>query len=471
MKLPICEIGSCQNKSQDYIVDKEAYVCHTHKVAKYSSEDSIHLASPDSVELLLKVIDQCREEVLVSPKTLGYLAPESEYNIFNTTIQEAVGHISSSLEAAVRTRQFLKLKDLLQEVKELKDFIMDDQLFIKHSTVKSWNDAFAVVENCRKECFTCNERTWRVRKDRIIEEISELIKKLPEEKTIVKASKEELKEQDKYNIQDFKTQKERYKEKKEGMISTQLPLKQAESTFEKDAEETDYEISSFSEDIKSESEDLSESSEGIEELEQNPACSIQTFSNDEVAGLLNESEVYENGRDIYFRQEAWLTLKLEKANHLKFLTKVNKRIPDCEGIRIDTVPGENEGIKTFLRVYFPKEVGWFYFNDDSDLRRCLSFYMKALETLSPKVEKGLGIYNFEVSQHQMRTLLAAYKHKSTFGLYFCKLALSLVPDFGGALQGSQLEGLSLIGCGDSARGDWNNNPSHFENLVKGLAKE
>ncbi|CAI2365111.1 unnamed protein product [Moneuplotes crassus] len=210
-------------------------------------------------------------------------------------------------------------------------------------------------------------------------------------------------------------------------------------------------------------------------IKQNLVSLIQTFSNREVTSLLKDWEVYDEDnlkdKEIKFDQKTCLTLDLENDNHLEFLTKINKRIPDCRSISIASIPGENEVVKTFLRLYFPNKVEHFHFNEDSDLSGCLSFYMTELEALSSKVEERFWICNFEVSQHQMKTLLAKYKRKRWFGFYNCKLALSSVPDFGGTLKGSQLEILDLHCCGISDLGDWENNPAHFKNLIEGLAKE
>ncbi|CAI2387198.1 unnamed protein product [Moneuplotes crassus] len=697
MRLPICEIGSCQNESQDYIVDKEVYVCHAHKVAKYSSDDSIHLISPESVELLLKVIDQCREEVLVSSQLQGYLAPESEYRKFDTCMTEEIEGISSSLETAIRTKQFLKLEALFHEAKKLETSIMNEQLFIKHSTVRSWKKALAVVDGTLQKngalfvkelrekygnLFETTTSNFKNQKDRILKEKSELSMKLSEEAERVKALEEELVEQEKSYKQELKTQEIGYEEKIKGLAIIQSELEQTKLTLTKETEKKNHEISELKEDIKNKSDDLKGSREQIEELKQkdkvnieknnnlreriknlrlqfteekkaledshndklqqlrnhynlqlkesseksekdiqeklaifnnkyqekndvihklekkvskltedldqertdhqalmtthtnlekekqslmkehakqedlnrklqdqhktlaqraknsenlhknqldkiqqrhlkdatkleqnnaaleeeskakdikilklrdeieelikkldhaledkeriklNLVSSIQTYSNQEVTDLLKDCRVYNIfGEPIQFDQTSNLPLDLRKGNLQEFLTKINKRIPDCKFISIESIPGENEVVKTFLSLYFPNKVEQFYFNDRSDLSSCLSFYMTALEALSSKVEEEFVIYNFEVSQHQMKTLLAKYKRKRRFGFLSCKLALSSVPDFGGALQGSQLKALGLNGCGSSDLGDWKNNPAHFENLIEGLAKE
>ncbi|CAI2382470.1 unnamed protein product [Moneuplotes crassus] len=209
-----------------------------------------------------------------------------------------------------------------------------------------------------------------------------------------------------------------------------------------------------------------------ERTKQDLTSSSQTSLNQKVTDLLEDCGVYDEGeKQIQFDQKAKLTLDLKNANHLEFVNKIDIRIPDCRSINIESIPEGDKAVKTFLNLYFPNKIEEFSFNCNSESNDCLSFYMNELKILSPKVDKKLWIYNFEVSQRQMATLLSANKHKREFGFNYCQLALSSVPDFRGALQESELEVLGLSGCGGSDRGDWENNPSHFENLVKGLAKE
>ncbi|CAI2387124.1 unnamed protein product [Moneuplotes crassus] len=289
MKFPRCGSRSCQEESQHYLIGKKIYVCYAHKATKYSADDSIQLVPPGPTKLLLKVIDQCRKELLVSPQSHGYLAPESEYNGFDSTIKEAISHIMSSLNDAISTNQFFKLVALLQEAKNLEDFVMKDQLFIKHSVVKSWKKALAVIEGTteksaalvakelREEYDRLLERTaskLKQQRDRILEEIGRTETELSIKKTKIKELKDEFKEQEESNRQDMKEQKEGYEEKIRYLISIQDEIEQSKMILIDEAKEKDLKISELKKDIESKNEELEESHENIKQLNQKVETSV-----------------------------------------------------------------------------------------------------------------------------------------------------------------------------------------------------
>ncbi|CAI2364375.1 unnamed protein product [Moneuplotes crassus] len=147
------------------------------------------------------------------------------------------------------------------------------------------------------------------------------------------------------------------------------------------------------------------------------------------------------------------------------------RLSNYPRINIPSIPEEIQPLKTFLSHHFPNTVKSFYCNYDSGLNNSLGFYMEGLEGIREKVEVLVGVCNFAATQSQTITLLSLFKTKKTLSLAGCRLDLSSPLNFNGALTGSTLERLNLSYCGSSDRGDWKNNPTHFENLVKGLASE
>ncbi|CAI2358787.1 unnamed protein product [Moneuplotes crassus] len=278
MDLPICKRRSCKDRSKFYILSRKLYVCHKHK-----ADDSINLTPPDSIISLLKVIDQCRKELLISPKTLGYLGSEEEYSGFDTTITEAIDQIFSSLRDIASSKQFFKLEALLQEAKQLEDLVMNDQLFIKYSATKNWKEALGVIEGTveksavlatkelREEYARVFKRTadkLKEQRNRILEEKSRPDIKLSYEKTKIKNLKKELENQEISLKQDMKRQKEEYEEKIEDLINIQSQLEQAKSELINASEQKDQQISELMEDIKCKSDDLEDSYDRIKRLEQ-----------------------------------------------------------------------------------------------------------------------------------------------------------------------------------------------------------
>ncbi|CAI2361238.1 unnamed protein product [Moneuplotes crassus] len=153
MKFPNCEASSCKSQSQHYIPRMEIYACTLHRDTEYSyfNHNSIPLESPESTKLLLKVIEQCRKDLLISPQMFGYLGPESEYSALNSTLVEGREHIINELQRAIENHDFPAFYYISKEAKQLKDLLMNDQIFMKHSAAKGWKDSYAVLEGSGKE--------------------------------------------------------------------------------------------------------------------------------------------------------------------------------------------------------------------------------------------------------------------------------------------------------------------------------
>ncbi|CAI2386342.1 unnamed protein product [Moneuplotes crassus] len=187
--------------------------------------------------------------------------------------------------------------------------------------------------------------------------------------------------------------------------------------------------------------------------------------------LKSNLNLEDQSEDIQFSSETRLELKLTDPKHMEFLTSLEHRMPELDRLILDDIPVNSEEVKTFLATRFPSKVNDFHFNLSYPQSSSLPLYIDELAAVSQRVCGGLVICNFEVSQPQLVTLLAAYKHKKAVGFNACNLSLSSVPDFGGRLEGSTLKGLGLNFLGESDRCDWASNESHFENLVEGLSKE
>ncbi|CAI2361535.1 unnamed protein product [Moneuplotes crassus] len=131
----------------------EIYACTLHRDTEYSyfNHNSIPLESPESTKLLLKVIEQCRKDLLISPQVFGYLGPESEYSALNSTLVEGREDIINKLQRAIEKHDFPSFYYISKEAKQLKDLLMNDQIFMKHSAAKSWKDSYAVLEGSGKE--------------------------------------------------------------------------------------------------------------------------------------------------------------------------------------------------------------------------------------------------------------------------------------------------------------------------------
>ncbi|CAI2387051.1 unnamed protein product [Moneuplotes crassus] len=200
---------------------------------------------------------------------------------------------------------------------------------------------------------------------------------------------------------------------------------------------------------------------------------IETYSKQELREVYGSDSYYYyafkeslKGKDM----EILLYLNYLNKEELRFLENLKKKIPDLKCLKIANCEYEDlKTVNSFLKSYFPDKVGSFYFNDESSLSP-IEECMEELIKISSKVSEDLFLYNFSMSQEQLETLISLNKNKRKLGFIRCKIKIFSVPDFGDSLEGSTLELLDLTGCGHENLSDWEDNDTHFENLVKGLAQ-
>ncbi|CAI2383404.1 unnamed protein product [Moneuplotes crassus] len=145
MELPKCQADPCENRPEYYLKVKETYVCRQHKNKEYSAADCVLLVSPEELRMHLKSIDLCRKQV--SPSTLGYLSPEEEYKEFDETIKERAENILSGLKAICQAKAYYEVEPFVKEVKELRDFLVNHELFKKYTAIKTWKESLAATRN------------------------------------------------------------------------------------------------------------------------------------------------------------------------------------------------------------------------------------------------------------------------------------------------------------------------------------
>ncbi|CAI2387309.1 unnamed protein product [Moneuplotes crassus] len=145
MEFPRCEYDSCKSEAQFYLKQRKMYVCSFDKDNDQSRQDTVCLTHPDSVVKLIKIIDLCRKELLMSPTIYGYLAPEEEYSGFDLTVKERTNNILSELKDAMRKKLFYKFEPLFQESQQVKEMIMNDRLYIKFCTMKTWKESVSAI--------------------------------------------------------------------------------------------------------------------------------------------------------------------------------------------------------------------------------------------------------------------------------------------------------------------------------------
>ncbi|CAI2365089.1 unnamed protein product [Moneuplotes crassus] len=147
-----------------------------------------------------------------------------------------------------------------------------------------------------------------------------------------------------------------------------------------------------------------------------------------------------------------------------------KIVPNLESLAIDKIQENLEVAKGFLFSSFPLSVQNFQLNFGGRMHNCDEIIV-VLCYLNPRIMRSLCIYNFEISQIQMKRIFQIPKQSKTyFGFRCCKLELDSIPDFGNSLDCSIIEYLCFNGCGQPEYSDWKNHPKRFTNLIEGLSR-
>ncbi|CAI2383599.1 unnamed protein product [Moneuplotes crassus] len=147
MELPKCQADPCENRSEYYLKVKETYVCRQHKDEEYSEDDCVILVSPEELRMHLKSFDLCRKQIIVSPRTHGYLSPEEEYKEFDETIKAKAENIRSRLNAVCQAKAYYEVESFVKEVKQLRDFLVDHEVFKRYTAIKTWKESLAATRN------------------------------------------------------------------------------------------------------------------------------------------------------------------------------------------------------------------------------------------------------------------------------------------------------------------------------------
>ncbi|CAI2369795.1 unnamed protein product [Moneuplotes crassus] len=171
-----------------------------------------------------------------------------------------------------------------------------------------------------------------------------------------------------------------------------------------------------------------------------------------------------------FTSKSEFFLRFDSPEILPFLKAISKRLPELDALRICEFPTEEaESMNMFFKKYFPKTVREFWFNYQGDTSPITPF-ISELGQVSARVTKILWYCQFEINQDELVTLFSQNKSIEQFGLTRCNLDLTSVPNLTKALVGSTIKTLILSDSGDCNYGDWDENPTHFENLIEGLGK-
>ncbi|CAI2361907.1 unnamed protein product [Moneuplotes crassus] len=127
-------------------------------------------------------------------------------------------------------------------------------------------------------------------------------------------------------------------------------------------------------------------------------------------------------------------------------------------------------LKKFINESMPNTVRGISFNKSEWAPSLIKEYFSEILKMSHRVTGQISLYNFIISTIQMRKLLAVNRDKKLIGFESCILFLESIPNFGNCFKATSTKILVFDQCGAPNRGNWADNPHHFDNLVQGLAK-
>ncbi|CAI2360936.1 unnamed protein product [Moneuplotes crassus] len=516
MDFPFCQTTHCPNEALFFLPDKRQYICLLHKGAQAEDpedgecfdQEAVRLVSKEEIKMLLSVIKRCRKELQLALQKQGDLAPEEEFSALDSTIEEMSSTIIMKLEDAIREDKFYEFGDLLEETKCLEDLIKNDRLFLKYSSWKAWNEAVRVVEGnpdksdalaliqlekkYKKRLSTTvdllkgQRQAIERRKDKEIDKLSsKLVKKRKKVKDL-KAEIDQLKrthlkemrgrrQECRAKIREVKDfHREELKEKEKLQNKAIQRLKGNLNHIEEESKHKSGKINDLDDQIFKLSKSMEKLRETNEKIKAEWGPPIEEYSDKEFSLLcrpVNSKFLHSDYPKSNLKSQVnWLSLSLDKTKHLRLVVNLSKRIPDLNRIDIGNVSSAHKwSVKEFMNRFFPKKVGVFCFNINSDLSP-IDDYMDELIKISDNVKEELNIYNFEIPQHHLVTLLSRNKSKERFRFFNCKLNLTFVPNFSKALKGCALKRLDFDCCGDASRGNWEHNRLHFDNLIQGLGQ-
>lgn len=156
-------------------------------------------------------------------------------------------------------------------------------------------------------------------------------------------------------------------------------------------------------------------------------------------------------------------------NILKLLSK--HKLPNLSLIILHKVPEKNKYVKQFLMHSFPNEVNVMTFNVKNPSLNSVSYYFKALLSISSRVKSTIYFNNYELTEKQFWKLVKANKTKSQkINFTNCRFLTSSIPDLTDALVGFTAKELDFWGSGKSYLNHWASHPQLFENIIIALGR-
>ncbi|CAI2386811.1 unnamed protein product [Moneuplotes crassus] len=147
----------------------------------------------------------------------------------------------------------------------------------------------------------------------------------------------------------------------------------------------------------------------------------------------------------------------------------DKRLPDCNELKVDSLPEREPEIFSIMTDMFPSKVRRLDLNCKNSANLQLEEFIDKITCLSYKISEALFLYNFNVKAEDMNTIFESFKEKKCIAFCNCVIDIKDIPDFEDSLKGTKIKTLNFAKSGQKAKSNWSEHPERLENLIKGLA--
>ncbi|CAI2359334.1 unnamed protein product [Moneuplotes crassus] len=448
----------------------------------------------------------------------------SELKSLAFLIKEQTEEMSFQLKQAVTDKKYYIFAHILAEALQLEQMINSDKIFINYSLQKTWKEADDVLNGKTEESsalmtMKANQRYTDLLSNTIkqnsqkmdklkhdhqekVEQLereniklyAQLKKRVKSERNLMKKLKERdceitnLKDtnmrfnhklnralyaneelQNKVSESDYKLQQKRDEYKKY--------IEQTNQIHQNEKEHLEQRLYEQIQQTEHKDEELKNTKEIMPVLEQenmNMICTIERLSAQTKSLTMEEfntlSRNITGSNYMTPSKNPCLIFDLEQDKDTCLLYSIDQRLPNLSQLWLKFILSENEGLKTFMKYYFPNSVERFIFEGGSGIWASLDEYIGLLIDISSKVTQEFQLRDFEISQRNLQRILKANLSKKKIGFINCVLGLDSVLDLKETLFGSLLEVLDLTGCQTKSSGDWSDNLEALSNLANGLSQ-
>ncbi|CAI2368965.1 unnamed protein product [Moneuplotes crassus] len=187
--------------------------------------------------------------------------------------------------------------------------------------------------------------------------------------------------------------------------------------------------------------------------------------------FLKELEIEETNNDLNIeRYDPSLTIYFNWQIYLQFV-KIPNFLGSLKANNLSAfyVKVKNKKISRFFKCSFPQKITALYLSSHQYPPMNISPIFNSLMRASSKVSQRIGFDRFKFSAHQLKRVIASFKHIKKICFYCCKISVPAVIDFSQILTNTMIKMLAFNRSGGSMYSDWERNPQEFRNLIKGLA--